>query len=109
MYGYAGSWEKLFTLTQDHFHIGSPKLKSLRPLLLDGDRVLLEQNHSKLCWYNGKSGDVSFVRIPGVGNSIERTVCVGSLVPPALLSFRDESEKRRLGHQKWRKNIVWWL
>jgi len=103
VYGSSDSWEKLFTLTQDHLHIGLPKLQSVRPLLLDGDRVLLEQNRSKLCWYNLRSGDVSFVKIPGIGNSIEGTVCVASLLPPTLLNLRAESEMHELGHQKNRK------
>ncbi|BAT77324.1 F-box protein [Vigna angularis] len=103
VYGSSDSWEKLFTITQDHLHIGLPKLQSVRPLLIDGDRVLLEQNRSKLCWYNLSSGDVSFVKIPGIGNSIEGTVCAGSLLPPTLLNLRDESEMHELGHQKNRK------
>jgi len=103
VYRSTDSWEKLFTLTQDHLQIGLPKLKSVRPLLLDRGRVLLEQNRSKLCWYNLRNGDVSFVKIPGIGNSIEGTVCVESLLPPTLLNVRDESEMQGLGHLKNRK------
>jgi len=103
VYGSADSWEKLFTLTEGHLHVGLPKLKSVRPLLWDGDRVLLEQNRSKLCWYSLRNGDVSFVKLPGIGNSIEGTVCVGSLHPPTLLNLHDEREMQGLGHQKNRK------
>ncbi|KAG4929172.1 hypothetical protein AAZX31_17G007900 [Glycine max] len=97
VYGSRDSWEKLFSLTENHHHeMGSGKLKYVRPLALDdGDRVLFEHNRSKLCWYDLKTGDVSCVKLPsGIGNTIEGTVCVQSLVPPTLLSLRDESQEK---------------
>lgn len=82
-------------------------IKSLKPLGFsrDGDRVLLEHDRSKLCWYNLKNEDegLSWVRIPGMPNSIEGTPCVGSLVPPALLSRKDDINKHKLGDEKTRK------
>lgn len=99
VYGSRNSWEKLFTLLENNDHhemMGSGKLKYVRPLALDdGDRVLFEHNRSKLCWYDLKTGDVSCVKLPsGIGNTIEGTVCVQSLVPPTLLSLRDESQEK---------------
>lgn len=101
VYGSRDSWVKLFTLTQSE-DVGSVKLKSVRPLVLEGDRVLFEQNRTKLCWYDLKSGNLSYVKVPGVGNTIEGTVSIGSLVPPNLLRD-EESEEHRLGHDKNRK------
>lgn len=98
-YGLRDTWVKLFTLS-DNVHTGSVKFKSVRPLAFDHerDRVLFEQNRSKLCWYDLGSGEVGYVKITGMGNSLEGTVCVGSLVPPSLLCH-DE----RLGHENIRK------
>lgn len=103
VYGSRDSWEKLFSLTENHHHeMGSGKLKYVRPLALDdGDRVLFEHNRSKLCWYNLKTGDVSCVKITAaIGNTIEGTVCVESLVPPTLLNLRDESQSQEKNGKK---------
>ncbi|KAG4401428.1 hypothetical protein GLYMA_07G265800v4 [Glycine max] len=104
VYGSRNSWEKLFTLLENNDHhemMGSGKLKYVRPLALDGDRVLFEHNRSKLCWYNLKTGDVSCVKITAaIGNTIEGTVCVESLVPPTLLNLRDESQSQEKNGKK---------
>ncbi|XP_027330537.1 F-box protein CPR1-like isoform X2 [Abrus precatorius] len=102
VYGSQESWCKVFTVTESY---DKRSIKSLKPLGFssDGDRVLFEQDRRKLCWYNLKSEDVSYVKISGMPNSIEATVCVGSLVPPTLLNQRDESKCQGLRDQKSRK------
>lgn len=104
VYGSRDSWCKLLTVAQ------LCEVKNLRPLAYsrngDGDKVLMEQDRSKLCWYDLKNGDVSCARISGLPSLIEGIVCVGSLVPPKLLSPTSDdsrSELHRLGHGSTRK------
>lgn len=102
-YGLHDSWCKMFT-------VGQPRdvklMKSLKPLgySRNGDKVLFEQDSKKLCWYNLASKDVSWVRISGIPNSIEGTVCVGSLVKPSLMMNRSvQSKKQKLVEEKNKK------
>lgn len=93
-YGSKDSWCKLFTLVQSR---EMRSLKSLRPLgySSDGDKVLLEHDRRRLCWYNLRSKQVSYVRIPGMPNLNEGMICVGSLVPPSLPLLPSENYRNR--------------
>ncbi|KAK2359105.1 F-box protein CPR1 [Trifolium repens] len=101
-YGSGDSWCKLFTVEQPH---DMKLMKLLKPLgySRNGDKVLFEQDSKKLCWYNVASKDVSWVRISGMPNSIEGTVCVGSLVKPSLTSRSVQSKKQKVGDEKNKK------
>ncbi|KAK7387696.1 hypothetical protein VNO78_22486 [Psophocarpus tetragonolobus] len=88
VYSLPHSWHKLFSFTPNLLSMGSRNLKSLRPLLLDRHSLLFEHNRTKLCWYDLSTGSLSYVKTPRIGHSIEATFCVGSLLPPDLLSLR---------------------
>ncbi|KAK7363828.1 hypothetical protein VNO77_05986 [Canavalia gladiata] len=102
VYGSRESWCKLFTVTRRCELTRS--MKCVKPLALgfwgDGDRVLFEQDRSKLYWYHLKSGNVSCVKISGMPNSVEGTLWVGSLVPPSILTLRDDTKRHRMRDPK---------
>ncbi|CAI8611678.1 unnamed protein product [Vicia faba] len=95
-YGLGESWCKVFTVEQPR---DVKLIKLLKPLgySKNGDKVLFEQDSKKLCWYNLASKDLSWVRISGMPNNIEGTVCIGSLVPPSL--------QRRIVERKKPKSV----
>ncbi|CAK8564445.1 unnamed protein product [Lathyrus sativus] len=101
-YGLVESWCKLFTVEQQP---DVKLIKSLRPLgySKNGDKVLFEQDSKKLCWYNLVSTDLSWVRISGMPNNIEGTVCIGSLVPPSLQRRNVQSKNPKSGDEKNKK------
>ncbi|XP_057753078.1 F-box protein CPR1-like [Arachis stenosperma] len=101
-YGSVDSWCKLFSLTEHH---NLRSLKSVKPLAYsgDGDRVLMEHDHKKLCWYSLKDKVVSEAKIPGMPHLIEATVYVGTLVPPTLLIKSDGGAKQKHGDDKGRR------
>ncbi|KAJ1427145.1 Galactose oxidase/kelch, beta-propeller [Sesbania bispinosa] len=98
-YGSQDSWCKLFTVGD------MESVTSLRPLAYsrDGDKVLLEEDRSKLCWYDLKSKRVSCVRIQGMPSKIEGIVCVGSLIPPNLLNRSDDMKSSCERHKLRKK------
>lgn len=100
-YGSKESWCKLFTLVESR---DMRSLKSVRPLgySKDGIKVLLEHDRRKLCWYNLKTKQVTYVRIPGIPNLNEGMMCLGSLVPPSLPA-ENCREQRRVGCEDTRK------
>ncbi|XP_054778733.1 F-box protein CPR1-like [Prosopis cineraria] len=91
-YGHRESWCNLFTLTQSP-ELGS--LKSVRPLTYssDGNKVFLELDERKLCWYDLKNKVIIFIQIPRMPSLIDGTICVGTLVPPALESKIDKQQQ----------------
>ncbi|KAK7262102.1 hypothetical protein RJT34_29662 [Clitoria ternatea] len=98
-YGLQESWCKVFTVTQGH---GMRAMECVKPLCYsgDGDRVLFEEDRGKLCWYDLKSEQASYVKTPGgiPNTSVGSMLCVGSLVPPTLLTqcgFDFEREGQR--------------
>ncbi|CAL5199586.1 unnamed protein product [Lathyrus oleraceus] len=101
-YGLVESWGKLFTVEQPR---DVKLIKSLRPLgySKNGDRVMFEQDSKKLCWYNLASKDLSWVRISGMPNNIEGTVCIGSLVPPSLQCRNVQSKNPKSVDEKNKK------
>ncbi|XP_058753567.1 F-box protein CPR1-like [Vicia villosa] len=101
-YGLGESWCKLFSVEQPR---DVKLIKSLKPLgySKNGDKVLFEQDSKKLCWYNLASKDLSWVRISGMPNNIEGTVCMGSLVPPILLRRNVQSKKPKSVDEKNKK------
>lgn len=101
-YGLVESWCKLFTVEQPR---DVKLIKSLRPLgySKNGDRVMFEQDSKKLCWYNLASKDLSWVRISGMPNNIEGTVCIGSLVPPSLQCRNVQSKNPKSVDEKNKK------
>ncbi|KAF7840550.1 F-box protein CPR1-like [Senna tora] len=88
-YGSKETWCKLFTLTHPN---DSRSLKFVRPLTYsrDGNKVLVELDHRKLCWYDLINRSASFIKIPRMPTLIDGTICLGSLVPPNLESKKDK-------------------
>ncbi|KAK7245951.1 hypothetical protein RIF29_40805 [Crotalaria pallida] len=84
-YGLRGSWCKLFALGESR---DFRSLKSVRPLgySSDGSKVLLEHNRRKMFWYDLKSEEIDYVRIPGLRYYVEGMICEGTLVSPTVLS-----------------------
>ncbi|TKY72232.1 F-box protein CPR30 [Spatholobus suberectus] len=101
VYGLRDSWCKLFTLVESR---EMRSLKCVRPLgySRDGNKVLLEHDRRKLCWYDLGNKQVTLVRIPGLPNLNEAMICSGTLVPPSLP--RENCRKtRNLGCERPRK------
>ncbi|GMY36709.1 F-box protein CPR1-like [Fagus crenata] len=80
-YGVKASWYKLFTVA--HNVVGFGSFEYLRPLAYSksGEEVLLEQDGKRLVWYDWKRNEVKNVKIPGMPDSFEAEICLGSLVP----------------------------
>ncbi|OIV96070.1 hypothetical protein TanjilG_27174 [Lupinus angustifolius] len=97
-FGSKGSWCKLYVLGKLR---DLRSLKSVRPLgySRDGLKVLLEQNHRKLFWYDLRSEEIDYVRIPGLSNVFEGMICEGTLVPPCLLRSDNYRYQHNLGAQ----------
>ncbi|KAI9123662.1 hypothetical protein K1719_004962 [Acacia pycnantha] len=91
-YGHKETWCNLFILNQSP-ELGS--LKSVKPLAYsrDGNKVFLELDHKTLCWFDLKNKGTSFIQIPRMPSLIDGTMCVGSLVPPALESKIDKQQQ----------------
>ncbi|KAK7292458.1 hypothetical protein RIF29_08239 [Crotalaria pallida] len=94
-YGSRESWSKLLSLTD---------MKSVKPLgySRDGGQVLLEKNRKKLCWYDLKTKQVTYVNVPGLPNSIAGMICMETLVPPTLLHESD-SQQQNLEEETYAK------
>ncbi|XP_028755028.1 F-box protein CPR1 [Neltuma alba] len=91
-YGHKETWCNLFTLNESH-ELGS--LKFVRPLAYsrDGNKVFLELDHKRLCWFDLKNNGISSIQIPRMPPLIDGTICLGSLVPPALESRIDKQQQ----------------
>ncbi|XP_050368402.1 F-box protein CPR1-like [Argentina anserina] len=78
-YGVKESWCKLFTVKQVQ---GVGRLKSIRPLIYskNGRQVLLELNHEELVWFDLEGQMVNSVKIRGLPDFFEATVCAETLV-----------------------------
>lgn len=102
-YGSKETWCKLLTLTQPN---DLRSLKFVRPLTYsrDGNKVLLELDHRKLCWYDLKNRALSFVKISRMPSLIDGTICFGTLVPPTLESKIDK-EQQELEAKKQRYRV----
>ncbi|KAE9594743.1 hypothetical protein Lalb_Chr18g0057001 [Lupinus albus] len=97
-YGSISSWCKLFVLGESCV---LRSLKSVRPLCYsrDGSKVLLEQNRRKLFWYDLKSKEIDYIRIPGLPNFVESRICEGTFVPPCILRSDNYRKQHNLGVQ----------
>ncbi|KAJ7967795.1 F-box protein [Quillaja saponaria] len=101
-YGCGRSWSKLFTVAQPDV---IRSFKYLRPLCYskDGDKVLLEQDHKKLCWYDLKSKRASSIKISGIPVSFEAGISLGSLVPVTLERKMDREQQKLEEENKKKK------
>ncbi|KAL6197844.1 hypothetical protein ACLB2K_027637 [Fragaria x ananassa] len=97
-YGVKESWCKLFTVKQVQ---GVRRPKSIRPLVYskNGRQVLLEQNHEDLVWFDLESQMVKSVKIRGLPDLFEATVCAETLVSVDP-SKREDKEKQGKKNKK---------
>ncbi|KAI4296006.1 hypothetical protein L6164_035996 [Bauhinia variegata] len=101
-YGLKDSWCKLFTLTQIH---DLRSFKYVKPITYsnDGNKVLLELEQRKLCWYDLRNKGLTYIRISRLPTLIETGLCQGSLVPPATFESKNHGKQKKLGHEKTKK------
>ncbi|CAL0301118.1 unnamed protein product [Lupinus luteus] len=102
-YGSKGSWCKLFVLGESR---DLRSLKSVRPLgySRDGLKVLLEQNRRKLFWYDLRSKEIDYIRIPGLPNFVQGIICEGTLVPPCISRSDNYRNQHRVQNAENRRD-----
>ncbi|KHN40826.1 F-box protein CPR30 [Glycine soja] len=98
-YNRGDSWCKLFTLEESR---ELRSFKCLRPLgySSDGNKVLLEHDRKRLCWYDLGKKEVTLVRIQGLPNLNEAMICLGTLVTPYFLPRQICRKSPTLGCQR---------
>ncbi|KAG4387662.1 hypothetical protein AAZX31_09G010500 [Glycine max] len=104
-YNRGDSWCKLFTLEESR---ELRSFKCLRPLgySSDGNKVLLEHDRKRLCWYDLGKKEVTLVRIQGLPNLNEAMICLGTLVTPYFLPRQICRKSPTLGCQRRRDDFL---
>ncbi|KAK2984010.1 hypothetical protein RJ640_024224 [Escallonia rubra] len=100
-YGVRKSWVKLISVAQPR---DIRSLEYVRPITYSksGERVLLEQDHGRLLWYDLRKKIVNNVELRGVSDFLEANVCLGSLVQ-LNDSGEIEGKKKRANKEKKKK------